>query len=118
MTALEPPVRRLLRHGNPQPTGQIAKTGSLVPGRDCNRRCGEGGFSLILLSLSLVVMLAMLGLAIDVGRMFVYKNELQTFADASALAAIAQMDGTQTGVQGANSTAIVGPDGASSPNRF
>ena len=60
----------------------------------------------------------MLGLAIDVGRMFVYKNELQTFADASALAAVAQLDGTQSGVQGADSTATAGPLGTTKPNGY
>ena len=81
------------------------------------RRRDERGFSLVLLSLSLFVMLGMLGLAIDVGRMFVYKSELQTFADNSAMAAIAKMDGSQAGVQGANSMALTGPDGASLANK-
>src|ERR1700674_2376566 len=82
------------------------------------RRQGEQGFSVIMLSLSLFVMLGMLGLAIDLGRMFIYKNELQTFADASVLAAIAQLDGTQSGVQGANATATAGPLGTAQPNGY
>ena len=51
-----------------------------------NQQRGERGFSLMLMAVCLVVMLGALGLAIDLGRMFIYKNELQTFADASALA--------------------------------
>ena len=82
------------------------------------RKRGEQGFSLILLSLSLFVMLGMLGLAIDVGRMFIYKNELQTFADASALAAVTKLDGSQAGVQGANSVATAGPLGTTRPNGY
>ena len=78
----------------------------------------QRGFSLILLTVSLVVMLGMCGLAIDVGRMFVYKNELQTFADASALAAVAQLSGTQAGVQAANAVATAGPLGTTRPNGF
>ena len=78
----------------------------------------EKGFSLILLSLSVFVMIGMLGLAIDVGRMFVYKNELQAFADASAMAAIAQMDGSQAGLQAANTTATSGPLSATKPNKY
>jgi len=62
-------------------------------------------------------MIGMLGLAIDIGRMFVYKTELQAFADNAAMAAIAKMDGTQTGVQGANATALTGPDGATLANK-
>jgi hypothetical protein len=77
----------------------------------------EGGFSLILLSLCVAVMLGMCGLAIDVGRMFVYKSELQTFADNAAMAAIAKMDGSQAGLQGANATALTGPDGATLANK-
>jgi Flp pilus assembly protein TadG len=62
-------------------------------------------------------MIGMVGLAIDLGRMFVYKSELQTFADNAAMAAVAKMDGTQAGVQSANATALSGPDGASLANK-
>jgi Flp pilus assembly protein TadG len=78
---------------------------------------GERGFSLILIGLALFVMVGMVGLAIDVGRMFVYKSELQTFADNAAMAAITKMDGTQSGLQGANALALTGPDGASLANK-
>ena len=88
------------------------------PRRGSVRKSGEQGFSLLLLCLALFVMIGMLGLVIDVGRMFVYKNELQTFADASALAAVAQLDGTQSGVQGADSTATAGPLGTTKPNGY
>ena len=89
-----------------------------APPRGSARKRGEQGFSLALLSLSLFVMMGMLGLAIDLGRMFIYKNELQTFVDASALAAVAQLDGTQSGVQGANATATAGPLGTTKPNGY
>ena len=61
-------------------------------------------------------MIGMLGLAFDLGRMFIVKNELQTFVDASAVAACRQMDGSQAGVQGAHNTATAGPLGSSLPN--
>ncbi|HSR08561.1 MAG TPA: pilus assembly protein TadG-related protein [Bryobacteraceae bacterium] len=79
--------------------------------------CGERGFSLILIGLALFVMIGMVGLAIDVGRMFVYKSELQAFVDNAAMAAITKMDGTQAGVQAANALALTGPDGASLANK-
>ena len=104
-----------LDNGRPAPTAEIITHAGR---RHPIRKRAERGFSLILLSLSLFVMLGMLGLAVDLGRMFVYKNELQTFADASALAAAAQMDGTQTGLQGANATALTGPSGATNPNKY
>ena len=64
------------------------------------------------------VMLGMLGLAVDMGRVFITKNELQTFVDASAMAAVAHLDGSIAGVESAEATAIVGPLGASVPNAY
>jgi Flp pilus assembly protein TadG len=87
------------------------------PGSLRRNRRGERGFTLILIGLALFVLIGMLGLAIDVGRMFVYKSELQAFADNAAMAAIAKMDGSQAGVQGANSMASTGPDGAALANK-
>lgn len=79
-------------------------------------RKNQSGFSLLLIAASGAVMIGMLGLAFDLGRMFIVRNELQTFVDASAIAACRQMDGTQAGVQGAHSTATAGPLGSSLPN--
>jgi hypothetical protein len=58
----------------------------------------------------------MLGLAFDLGRMFIVRNELQTFVDASAIAACRQMDGTQLGIQNAHTTASAGPLSSTAPN--
>src|SRR5438128_1677473 len=91
-------------------------TGKIDVHRRRNR--GERGFTLALMAVCLVTMLGALGLAIDLGRMFIYKTELQTFADASALAAVAQLDGTQTGVAAANTTATAGPLGTTKPNGY
>ncbi|MEO8049305.1 MAG: hypothetical protein ABI833_02725 [Acidobacteriota bacterium] len=71
----------------------------------------------MLIALSVFVMIGMLGLAIDMGRIFIYKSELQTFADNSAMGAIAKMDGSQSGIQGANSMALTGPGGAALANK-
>jgi Flp pilus assembly protein TadG len=85
-------------------------------GRTHSRRKNQRGFSLMLIAVSGSVMIGMLGLAFDLGRMFIVKNELQTFVDASAVAACRQMDGTQAGVQGAHNTATAGPLGSTVPN--
>jgi Flp pilus assembly protein TadG len=82
------------------------------------RQRRERGFSLAMLSLSAFVMIGMLGLAMDVGQMFIVKNELQTFVDASAMAAVSKLDGTQTGVQNANNVATAGPLGTTKPNGY
>src|SRR5258708_5228731 len=76
----------------------------------------QRGFSLIMLALCATVMFGMLGLAVDVGRMFIVKNELQTFADASALAACAKLDGSGSGITAADAIATQGPLGTTVPN--
>src|SRR5260370_5026908 len=78
-----------------------------VSGLGCKR--GEHGFSLIMTAVTFVVTLGMLGLAIEMGRMFILKNELQAYADAAAMAAATRLDGTQTGIQDAESYAQSGP---------
>lgn len=45
--------------------------------------------------------MALAGLGIDIGRMYLIKNELQAFADAAALSAALRLDGTDQGIQGA-----------------
>jgi Putative Tad-like Flp pilus-assembly len=60
----------------------------------------------------------MTGLAVDLGKMFVVHNELQTFVDASAMAAVSKLDGSRNGVQAANELATAGPLGSAQPNRY
>jgi Flp pilus assembly protein TadG len=62
------------------------------------------------------VLLAAVGLAVDLGRMFVVRSELQAFSDAAAMAAVHLLDGTQSGIQNAHTLATQGPLGASLPN--
>src|ERR1700692_2618959 len=86
------------------------------PARASGRRKNQRGFSLLLIAASGSVMLGMLGLAFDLGRMFIVKNELQTFVDASAIAACRLMDGSQAGIQSAHNIATAGPLGSSPPH--
>jgi Flp pilus assembly protein TadG len=72
----------------------------------------EKGFVLLAMGVSIVVLLGMLGLAIDLGRTFIVKNEAQAFTDAAALAAVSKLNGTAAGVTAAQ-TAV-----ASSTNRW
>jgi Flp pilus assembly protein TadG len=83
-----------------------------------HKRVARRGFVLLFIAIVLAVMLAMLGLAVDMGRMFIVKDELQTFADAAAMGADAQLDGTQAGLDLANTTATQGPLGATTPNAW
>src|SRR5579872_911324 len=79
--------------------------------RSVRRERREKGFSMALIALSAFVMVGSLGLVFDAGQMFILKNELQTFADASAMASVSKLDGSQTGVQTANAVATAGPLG-------
>jgi hypothetical protein len=79
---------------------------------------GERGFTALILTVSIFATVGMIGLAVDVGRMFLYKNELQTFVDASAMAAIAAMDGTSAGIVRADAVATAGPLGSTKPNGY
>ncbi|MBI5086223.1 MAG: Tad domain-containing protein [Acidobacteria bacterium] len=84
-------------------------------GRSGNGRARRG-FSLLVTASTAVIMAGVLGLAFDCGRMFIIKNELQTFCDSAALASARNLDGTKTGVDLAHLTALHGPLGTSLPN--
>src|SRR5579864_1167533 len=58
----------------------------------------EKGYVLIALSLGLVFILGMAGLAVDIGRMYVTKSEAQSFADTAAFSAALELDGTNAGI--------------------
>ncbi len=63
------------------------------------------GFVLIATAAAAVVILGMLGLCVDLARMYVTKNELQNYADAASIAAANRLDGSATGVNAAVSEA-------------
>ncbi|MCU1328369.1 MAG: hypothetical protein JWN34_3739 [Bryobacterales bacterium] len=77
------------------------------------KQSGEEGSILVLLAISLVVLLGMVGLAMDVGQMFVAKQQVQAAADAAALAGIMDMyNGTySTGAYGTATTCSAGTSG-------
>ncbi|HTM47523.1 MAG TPA: pilus assembly protein TadG-related protein [Bryobacteraceae bacterium] len=58
----------------------------------------DRGFVLLSMGVSVVVLLGMLGLALDLGRTFIAKNEAQAFTDAAALAAVSKLNGTSAGI--------------------
>ncbi|HEV8040369.1 MAG TPA: pilus assembly protein TadG-related protein [Bryobacteraceae bacterium] len=65
---------------------------------DCR---SKRGFVLIATSIALVILIALAGLGIDMGRMYLIKSELQAFADAAALSAALRLDGSEQGIEGA-----------------
>ena len=58
----------------------------------------ERGFILIAMASSTFLLLAVIGLAFDLGRVYITRNEAQVFSDAAAMAAAQQLDGTVAGI--------------------
>src|SRR6266478_1971866 len=61
----------------------------------------QRGFVLITMAIVTIALIGALGMAVDVGRAFIAKNEVQTFCDAASMAAVLKMDGTATGISNA-----------------
>jgi Flp pilus assembly protein TadG len=70
----------------------------------------EKGFVLVACMVCAVVLFGMAGLAIDVGRMYITKNEAQSFADSAALYAAQQLDGTPAGITAADNAVATNPN--------
>ena len=69
-----------------------------IPHPPSRRATRQRGFTLITIALSLVAFLAVLALAIDLGRVYIAKNEAQAFADSASLEATLELDGTPDGI--------------------
>jgi len=59
----------------------------------------QRGYTLLATGLALFAVVGITGLAIDLGRLYVAKNETQTYVDSAALAAALELDGTSAGFQ-------------------
>ena len=76
---------------SPAETWQLAPSG----------RRRERGYVLLTMAASAVALFGALGLAVDIGRMFIAKTEIQAFSDSAALAATLQLNGTTNGITAA-----------------
>lgn len=65
----------------------------------------ERGFALIATAFGLVAILGIAGLSVDLGRMYIAKNELMAYSDAASIAAALQLDGTPAGITRAQNAA-------------
>lgn len=74
------------------------------PSQKAARHSDQRGYVLIALTLGLVFILGMAGLAVDIGRMYVTKSEAQSFVDSAAFSAALQLDGTAAGIARAQTT--------------
>ena len=88
--------------------------------RNAKREKNERGFVLVLMSVAAIALLGAAGVAIDMGRMFIVKNETQTYCDAEALAAALQLDGTSQGITNATNavTSSTNPYNFSSTDKW
>lgn len=59
----------------------------------------ESGFVLIAMSVAMLLLLAVMGLAFDFGRVYIARNEAQAFTDAASMTAAAKLDGAETGLE-------------------
>ena len=75
------------------------------------------GTVIILTALMLVVIMAMAACAVDLGWVALVRNQLQVAADAAAMAAAGEMNGSQT-TASAKAKAIAGLNRAGGPNEF
>src|SRR5262245_55951911 len=78
----------------------------------------RAGYSLLMITAGLTVMVGMLGLSADLGRMYIVRTELQSFVDAAATAATYELDGTETGIDSARAVGQNGPGSGSTANRW
>ena len=62
------------------------------------------------MSVSMFLLLAVVGMAFDLGRVYIARNEAQIFADAASMAAAKQLDGTAAGPERARAAVTALPD--------
>jgi uncharacterized membrane protein len=51
------------------------------------------------MSVTMLLLLAVMGLAFDLGRIYIARNEAQVFTDAAAMTAASKLDGTAAGIE-------------------
>src|SRR5512139_2980219 len=66
----------------------------------------QSGAVAIMTAFALVLLIAMIGLVVDLGYLYTRKTELQNAADAAALAGARELNGTAAGVTAAVARAI------------
>lgn len=64
-----------------------------------HQRKGERGSVVIMTALSMLLLILMVGLCIDISRIYTVRAELQNAADAAAVAAAKELDGSVIGIQ-------------------
>lgn len=74
------------------------------------RRNPQKGFVLIAMSAAMFLLLAVIGMVFDLGRVYITRNEAQVFTDAASMAAAKQLDGTPEGLSRARAAVAALPN--------
>lgn len=82
---------------------------TLIPAA-VRRRKSEKGFVLLSAGFAAIALVACLGLSADIGRIYIGKNEAQSFVDAAALSAALELDGTTAGITRAQNVVTANPN--------
>jgi Flp pilus assembly protein TadG len=82
----------------------------MIPQSPANRLKNQRGFVLIVMTACMFLLLAVIGLAFDLGRVYITRNEAQIFVDAASMAAAQQLDGTSAGLDRARAAVERLPD--------
>ncbi|HBY60211.1 MAG TPA: hypothetical protein DEH78_10335, partial [Solibacterales bacterium] len=65
----------------------------------------QRGYVLVATSVSAIVLVSGMGVAIDMGKMYIAKSELQAFVDSASVSAALELDGTSAGIARAKAAA-------------
>lgn len=71
-----------------------------------NKLNRQNGAVIVTVALTLLFLLGFMGIAIDFGRLFIVKTELQTAVDSCALAATQELDGSNAGQERARQAGV------------
>ncbi len=72
-------------------------------------RRSKAGFVMVAFTLALVLLVGSAGLTFDIGRMYITRNEAQSYCDAAAVAAALQLDDSAAGIANAKAAALAIP---------
>lgn len=70
----------------------------------------QKGFVLIAMSAAMFLLLAVIGMVFDLGRVYITRNEAQVFTDAASMAAAKYLDGTGQGITRARAAVAALPN--------
>jgi Flp pilus assembly protein TadG len=74
------------------------------------KRSNREGYILLTVGAASMALIGSVGLAVDVGRMYITKGEAQTFADSAALGAVLELDATSAGFDRARTAVTTNPN--------